>query len=59
MQGFLKPYQVAQIKKKYPPGTRIELDGMDGERDVVRQIKSTTISHFILSRIAQSRLYEA
>jgi hypothetical protein len=26
---------------------------------VVRQIKSTTISHFILSRIAQSRLYEA
>ncbi|MDK2961393.1 MAG: ATP-dependent Lon protease [Eubacteriaceae bacterium] len=28
-------------------------------QSVVRQIKSTTISHFILSRIAQPRLYEA
>ncbi|MDK2937162.1 MAG: hypothetical protein PWP62_2170 [Eubacteriaceae bacterium] len=32
---------------------------MAGCSSVVRQIKSTTISHFILSRIAQSRLYEA
>lgn len=34
MQGFLKPYQVEQIKKKYPPGTRIQLDHMEGERDM-------------------------
>lgn len=32
MQGFLKPYQVGQIKKKYPVGTRIVLDHMEGER---------------------------
>jgi hypothetical protein len=41
MQGFLKPYQVAQIKKKNPPGTRIELDGMDGERDMPVGLKGT------------------
>ncbi|KXL53861.1 hypothetical protein CLNEO_10870 [Anaerotignum neopropionicum] len=34
MQGFLKPYQVEQIKKKYPVGTKIQLDHMDGERDM-------------------------
>lgn len=34
MQGFLKPYQVEQIKKKYPVGTRIQLDHMEGERDM-------------------------
>lgn len=33
-EGFLKPYQVAQIKKKYPVGTRIQLDHMEGERDM-------------------------
>jgi len=41
MQGFLKPYQVDQIKKQYPPGTRIELDGMDGERDMPVGLKGT------------------
>lgn len=34
MQRFLKPYQVKQIKKKYPIGTRIQLDHMEGERDM-------------------------
>jgi len=34
MEGFLKPYQVEQIKKKYPVGTKIQLDHMDGERDM-------------------------
>jgi len=34
MQGFLKPYQVEQLKKKYPPGTRIQLDHMVGECDM-------------------------
>lgn len=34
MQGFLKPYQVEQIKKKYPLGTRIQLDHMEGEHDM-------------------------
>ncbi len=32
-EGFLKSYQVEQIKKKYPVGTRIQLDHMEGERD--------------------------
>lgn len=41
MQGFLKPYQVEQIKKKYPIGTRIELDGMDNERDMPVGLKGT------------------
>jgi len=39
MQGFLKPYQVEQIKKQYLPGTRIELDGMDNERDMPAGLK--------------------
>ena len=34
MQGFLKPYQVEQIKRKYPVGTRIQLDHMEGEPDM-------------------------
>ena len=34
MSGFLKPYQVEQIKKRYPVGTRIQLDHMEGERDM-------------------------
>lgn len=34
MEGFLNPYQVEQIKKKYPVGTKIQLDHMDGERDM-------------------------
>jgi len=34
MQGFLKPYQVEQIKKKYPPGTHLQLDHMEGEHDM-------------------------
>lgn len=34
MQGLLKPYQVEQIKKKYPVGTKIQLDHMDGEKDM-------------------------
>ena len=33
MQGFLKPREVEAIKKKYPIGTRIELDFMD-EKDM-------------------------
>lgn len=41
MQGFLKPYQVEQIKKKYPPGSRIELDGMENERDMPVGLKGT------------------
>lgn len=39
MRGFLKPYQVEQIKKQYPVGTRIELDGMDDERDMPAGLK--------------------
>lgn len=34
MQGLLKSYQVEQIKKKYPMGTRIQLDHMEGETDM-------------------------
>lgn len=41
MQGFLKPYQVEQIKKKYPVGTRIELDHMEGERDMPDGLRGT------------------
>lgn len=41
MQGFLKPYQVEQIKKKYPVGTRIELDHMEGEADMPDGLRGT------------------
>lgn len=41
MQGFLKPYQVEQIKKKYPVGTRIELDHMEGEPDMPDGLRGT------------------
>lgn len=41
MQGFLKPYQVEQIKKKYPVGTRIQLDHMEGERDMPDGLRGT------------------
>lgn len=34
MPGWLKPYQAAQIKKKYPAGTRIQLEHMEGEPDM-------------------------
>lgn len=34
MKGLLQPYQVEQIKKKYPVGTKIQLDHMDGEKDM-------------------------
>lgn len=34
MKGFLTTEQVAEIKKAYPVGTRIELDHMEGERDM-------------------------
>lgn len=41
MQGFLKPYQVEQIKKKYPVGTRIVLDHMEGETDMPDGLRGT------------------
>ena len=34
MQGLLKPYQVEQIKRKYPVGIRIQLEHMEGEADM-------------------------
>lgn len=41
MQGFLKSYQVEQIKKKYPVGTRIQLDHMEGESDMPDGLRGT------------------
>lgn len=34
MQGFPTQEQVKRIREQYPVGTRIELDGMDNERDM-------------------------
>ena len=41
MPGLLKPYQVEQIKRKYPAGTRIQLDCMDGEPDMPDGLRGT------------------
>lgn len=41
MPGLLKPYQVEQIKRKYPTGTRIQLDRMDGEQDMPDGLRGT------------------
>lgn len=41
MQGFPTQEQVKRIREQYPVGTRIELDGMDNERDMPLGLKGT------------------
>lgn len=41
MQGFPTQEQVKRIREQYPVGTRIELDGMDNERDMPPGLKGT------------------
>ena len=38
---MLKPYQIANIKQNYPPGTRIELDDMLSETDMPSGMRGT------------------
>lgn len=38
---MLKPYQIENIKRNYPPGTRIELNDMEGETGMPRGLKGT------------------
>lgn len=39
--GFPNQHQVESFKKKYPPGTRIELESMHGEEDMHKGLTGT------------------